>query len=84
MSSARSSWFKARKPVAAVRGALLCLKSGICTHEIQIPVTVLSADVAPGRQERPIAGGANGYLTKPLDVPELLVLAARAPPKLLV
>jgi hypothetical protein len=83
MSSARTSWFKVRKPVAAVRGPLPWLKSDVCAHKIQVPVTVLRDDVAPGRQERPIVSGV-GNQTKPLDVPELLALADRAPPKLLV
>jgi CheY-like chemotaxis protein len=35
---------------------------------------VLSADATPARQQSLIASGANGYLTKPIDVAELLAL----------
>ena len=37
-----------------------------------IPVVILSADATPGQVERLLAAGANAYLTKPLDVRELL------------
>jgi signal transduction histidine kinase/ActR/RegA family two-component response regulator len=40
----------------------------------QIPVIVLSAEAAPEQQQSLVAGGADGYLTKPIDVPELLAL----------
>ena len=40
----------------------------------EIPVIVLSADATPEQRERLLAGGANGYLTKPIDVTELLTL----------
>jgi CheY-like chemotaxis protein len=36
------------------------------------PVLVLSADATEGRVESMLAAGASGYLTKPLDVAELL------------
>jgi signal transduction histidine kinase/CheY-like chemotaxis protein len=36
-----------------------------------IPVTVVSADATPGQISRLIAGGANDYLTKPIDVRKL-------------
>jgi PAS domain S-box-containing protein len=39
-----------------------------------IPVTVLSADAIPAHVERLRAAGAAGYLTKPIDVEELLNL----------
>jgi CheY-like chemotaxis protein len=39
-----------------------------------IPVTVVSADATPGQISRLIAGGANDYLTKPIDVRKLLRL----------
>ncbi len=41
-------------------------------HMRAIRVVVLSADAMPARQESLIAGGADGYLTKPIDVGELL------------
>src|SRR5439155_517021 len=37
-----------------------------------VPVIVLSADATPGQIERLRARGANAYLTKPLDVQQLL------------
>jgi CheY-like chemotaxis protein len=40
----------------------------------ELPVIVLSADATPARQQSLIASGANGYLTKPIDVAELLAL----------
>jgi signal transduction histidine kinase/CheY-like chemotaxis protein len=43
----------------------------------EIPVVVLSADATPGQQERLTAGGASGYLTKPIDIEELLTLIDR-------
>jgi CheY-like chemotaxis protein len=39
-----------------------------------IPVIVLSADAAPGQVQRLVAAGALAYLTKPLNVRELLRL----------
>jgi CheY-like chemotaxis protein len=36
------------------------------------PVIVVSADATPGRIQRLIAAGAAGYLTKPINVQELL------------
>ena len=39
-----------------------------------IPVAILSADARPALIERLLAGGARGFLTKPLDVKELLGL----------
>jgi CheY-like chemotaxis protein len=39
-----------------------------------IPVTVLSADVTPGQFDRLKAAGAREYLTKPLDVRQLIGL----------
>jgi CheY-like chemotaxis protein len=47
------------------------------TRTREIPVFVLSADATPARQQSLIAGGADGYLTKPIDVPELLALVDR-------
>jgi signal transduction histidine kinase/CheY-like chemotaxis protein len=38
------------------------------------PVIVLSADATPGQIKRLLAAGARAYLTKPLDVKELLTL----------
>jgi signal transduction histidine kinase/ActR/RegA family two-component response regulator len=37
-----------------------------------IPVVILSADATPGRIERVLAGGAEAFLTKPLDVAKFL------------
>lgn len=37
-----------------------------------IPVIVTSADATPGQQDRLISAGADGYMTKPLDIPEFL------------
>lgn len=38
----------------------------------EIPVLILSADATPGRIRRLLDQGANAYLTKPLDVKQLL------------
>lgn len=38
------------------------------------PVVVISADASPGQIERLIAAGASAYVTKPIDVQELLQL----------
>jgi signal transduction histidine kinase/ActR/RegA family two-component response regulator len=37
-----------------------------------IPVVIVSADATPGQVQRLLAVGAAGYLTKPIEVPELL------------
>jgi signal transduction histidine kinase/CheY-like chemotaxis protein len=37
-----------------------------------IPVVILSADATPGQVQRLLSAGASAYLTKPLDVRELL------------
>ena len=37
-----------------------------------IPVVVVSADATPGQRQRLLTAGANGYLTKPYEVQELL------------
>jgi CheY-like chemotaxis protein len=37
-----------------------------------IPVLMISADASPGQIQRLLDGGAAGYLTKPLDVPQFL------------
>jgi signal transduction histidine kinase/ActR/RegA family two-component response regulator len=37
-----------------------------------IPVVILSADATPGRVQRLLTAGAHAYLTKPLDVRQLL------------
>jgi CheY-like chemotaxis protein len=39
-----------------------------------IPVAVLSADATPAQAKRLLAAGASAYLTKPLDIGELLQL----------
>ena len=46
----------------------------------RIPVVILSADATPGGVERLRAAGALAYLTKPLDVRQLLVLVDEALP----
>ena len=51
---------------------LLQLKADSRTREI--PVIVLSADATKGQIERLLASGAHAYLTKPLDLKQLLVL----------
>lgn len=43
-----------------------------------IPVVVISADATAGQIERLLAEGATAYLTKPLDVHELLAVLDRA------
>ena len=48
----------------------------------RIPVIIVSADATPGQMKRLVMAGARGYLTKPIDVPQLLhhidaALAAR-------
>jgi CheY-like chemotaxis protein len=37
-----------------------------------IPIVVLSADATPAQLKRLLADGADGYLTKPIDVESLL------------
>lgn len=49
---------------------LIALKADPTTS--RIPVVVLSADATAGQFERLISGGAYSYLTKPVDVAELL------------
>jgi signal transduction histidine kinase/ActR/RegA family two-component response regulator len=49
-----------------------------------IPVVIVSADAMPRNAQRLLSAGASGYLTKPIDVPELLhvvdnALAAATP-----
>jgi CheY-like chemotaxis protein len=49
------------------------------------PVIVVSADATPGQTKRLLAAGARAYLTKPIDVPQLLqhidaALAAKGAP----
>jgi CheY-like chemotaxis protein len=41
-------------------------------HTREIPVVMLSADATQAQRERASAGGARAYLTKPIDVPQLL------------
>jgi CheY-like chemotaxis protein/anti-sigma regulatory factor (Ser/Thr protein kinase) len=40
----------------------------------QTPVVIVSADATPGQIQRLLAAGAHAYLTKPLDVRQLLAL----------
>jgi CheY-like chemotaxis protein len=42
------------------------------------PVVIVSADATPGQIERLLAEGATGYLTKPLDLQELLAVFSSA------
>jgi len=42
------------------------------------PVVIVSADATPGQIERLLAEGATGYLTKPLDLQELLTVFSSA------
>jgi CheY-like chemotaxis protein len=42
-----------------------------------ISVVVLSADATPGQRKRLLAGGAVAYLTKPLDITEVLQVLDR-------
>ncbi len=44
------------------------------------PVLVLTADATDRQRARLLAAGATEYLTKPLDVRQLLELDRRAPP----
>ena len=39
-----------------------------------IPVAILSADAMPGQTKRLLASGAKAYLTKPIDVAQVLQL----------
>src|SRR5206468_1857105 len=43
----------------------------------QTPVVVLSADATPGQVQRLLAAGVRAYLSKPLDVRQLLALRVR-------
>ena len=43
-----------------------------------IPVVVVSADATPRQAERLLALGATAYLTKPVDVAQLLAVVDRA------
>jgi CheY-like chemotaxis protein len=51
---------------------LRALRADVATRDI--PVVVLSADATPGQIERLLAAGARAYLTKPVDVKQLLAL----------
>ena len=48
------------------------LRDDPATHDI--PVVILSADATPGQVSRLLAQGAQKYLTKPVDVSEVLVV----------
>ena len=43
-----------------------------------IPVVIVSADATPGQVQRLLSAGATAYLTKPIDVRELLRLLDEA------
>ena len=51
---------------------LRALREEQCTQ--RIPVTILSADATPGQVQRLKAAGAREYITKPLDVLQLIAL----------
>jgi hypothetical protein len=57
-----------------IRGeeVLAHLKSNPVTREI--PIVIITADATPGQMQRLLASGASAYLTKPIDVTELLAL----------
>jgi CheY-like chemotaxis protein len=42
-----------------------------------IPVIVISADATPSQIERMLAAGAHNYLTKPFDIPRLLIMVEK-------
>jgi len=44
------------------------------------PIVVVSADATPGRMKRLLAAGARAYLTKPIDVQELLTVIEASMP----
>jgi CheY-like chemotaxis protein len=48
------------------------LKADVATQSI--PVVVVSADATPPQVQRLLAGGAEGYLTKPLDVKQFFLI----------
>lgn len=54
------------------RDVLVEIRSDPATEHI--PVLVISADASPGQVQRLLDAGANGYLTKPVNVVELLNL----------
>jgi CheY-like chemotaxis protein len=43
-----------------------------------IPVVMVSADATPGQVQRLLAAGATAYLTKPIDVRDLLRILDQA------
>ncbi len=43
-----------------------------------IPVVIISADATPGQVRRLLAAGATAYLTKPIEVPDLLRILGEA------
>jgi CheY-like chemotaxis protein len=43
-----------------------------------IPVAIVSADATPRQAQRLLSGGATAYLTKPIDVRQLLDLVDRS------
>ena len=54
---------------------LTVLKSHVTTAEI--PVVVISADATPGTIDKMLRSGASAYLTKPLDISNLLEVVDR-------
>lgn len=55
---------------------LAWLRTDLTTQAI--PVVVVSADATPGQVERLLAAGATAYLTKPINVRELLTIVQSA------
>ncbi|GIV95534.1 MAG: two-component system response regulator [Herpetosiphonaceae bacterium] len=45
----------------------------IIPREIYLPILVLTADISPAVRQQALAGGANDFLTKPLDAIEVLL-----------
>jgi signal transduction histidine kinase/ActR/RegA family two-component response regulator len=62
-------------PDMAGHEVLASLRAAPETREI--PVVILSADATPGQTARLLANGADAYLTKPVNVAELLSLVDR-------
>jgi DNA-binding response OmpR family regulator len=55
-----------------LEGYEVCRRLRNTTHIAQLPVLILSARVEANSKRRAAEVGANAYLTKPVDFPELL------------
>ncbi len=55
-----------------LEGYEVCRRLRNATHNTHLPVLILSARVEAGSKRRAAEAGANAYLTKPVDFPELL------------